>query len=157
MAKDEIDWIVPVGGGSNMYVIKNALEKFFGQEMPPPWLPGEAIARGAALIASGSNPKIIERLSVSIGVPQLDGKMKKITTKRISTTSNIRTINNENKTRRTKESKSRNMGRRIKIFKRQHSPQSFYNSTRRKKERRRKGENKSKNRRKWYRYSLCRK
>jgi len=61
-----------------MYVVRNSLEAFFGQEMPPPWLPGEAIARGAALVASGSNPKIIERLSVSIGVAQSDGKMKKL-------------------------------------------------------------------------------
>jgi len=78
MTKQEIDWVVPVGGGSNMYVVRNALEGFFEQKMPPPWLPGEAIARGAALVASGSNPKIIERLSVSIGVAQADGKMKKL-------------------------------------------------------------------------------
>jgi len=78
ISKEDIDWIVPVGGGSNMHVVRNALENFFGQPIPPPWLPGEAIARGAALVASGSNPKIIERLSISIGVAQSDGKMKKL-------------------------------------------------------------------------------
>eukprot|EP01129_Flabellula_baltica_P000308 TRINITY_DN10337_c0_g1_i1.p1 TRINITY_DN10337_c0_g1~~TRINITY_DN10337_c0_g1_i1.p1 ORF type:complete len:594 (-),score=139.72 TRINITY_DN10337_c0_g1_i1:9-1727(-) len=76
--KSDIDWVVPVGGGSNMHVVVSELEKYFGHSMPPPWMPGEAIARGAALVASGSSPKIVERLAQSLGVAQSDGKMKKL-------------------------------------------------------------------------------
>jgi len=111
MRKDEINWIVPVGGGSNMNVIKNALEAFFGQEMPPPWMPGEAIARGAALIASGSNPKIIERLSVSIGVPQMDGKMKKLLRRGSILPAISEPLIMKTKHGARKKSQSRNLGR----------------------------------------------
>jgi len=78
MDKSDIDWVVPVGGGSNMYIVREQLERYFGYPMPPPWMPGEAIARGAALVASGTCPKIIERLAQSLGVAQADGRMKKL-------------------------------------------------------------------------------
>eukprot|EP01129_Flabellula_baltica_P009139 TRINITY_DN3685_c0_g1_i1.p1 TRINITY_DN3685_c0_g1~~TRINITY_DN3685_c0_g1_i1.p1 ORF type:complete len:1274 (-),score=318.40 TRINITY_DN3685_c0_g1_i1:36-3752(-) len=76
--KEDIDWIVPVGGGSNMVTIKEALETYFEKSMPPPWMPGEAIARGAALVASGLEVKISERLSTTLGVAQRDNKMKRL-------------------------------------------------------------------------------